>query len=698
MSIVIRETELPTDLDLPQAVEAAYAPELAGVADRLQRGLPTLIECDKELVPFLFAHIRDRLKSTGLKFAYLDGRKADAAAPAGTIPVGMMGATVSQLREEVRRAIEKKVLTLPHLDLLTTSEGGLTSEAREVVALLYENPEVVWLGFKDPSFTLPPVIENLFPYRLSLLGVSRPRLKHLVTRREARKFGKQFNPWSLYKHVSGVNAVRLRRLLSTLQGEDYPVDPKPALRQLRQATLVGSLEVPDIDLERDIGGYAKVKSRLRKEILDVLLVKDQATDPEAIARLEDLIPRGIIFWGPPGTGKTLFAKAMAAAIGAAVTIVSGPELKSRWVGQSEHNLRQIFNRARQSAPSIIVFDELDSFASARGMYSGSGVEHSMVNQLLTEMDGFHKEELVFVVGTTNFVESLDPALMRPGRFEFHLYIPFPEADDRREILKIYDRKMRLNMTDEAVEFAVRRTADFVEGAAAGTRYSGDHLNALCRAIARIRLRDNRTDATTPADIERALTEYIEIAELTPKEERVVAVHEAGHAVVAMHCPHSPPIDRITIRGDTAGALGYVRYQDRQHKFVVTRNEMIDTITVLMGGREAEALLLDDLSIGSSEDLRRATIVARALVEELGMGGDTTGVVRFNQDEKSQRHPHLSETQKALLDQRVREVIEECRAKAAAILRDQQTVLESLRDLLLVKKTIDAKALGEMIKK
>jgi cell division protease FtsH len=320
----------------------------------------------------------------------------------------------------------------------------------------------------------------------------------------------------------------------------------------------------------------------------------------------------------------------------------------------------------------------------------------MVNQLLTEMDGFHKEELVFVVGTTNFVEALDPALLRPGRFEFHLYIPFPEADDRRAILKIYNRKMKLGMTEDALEFAVRRTADFVEGAAAGTRYSGDHLNALCRAIARIRLRDKRSDATTPADVERAMTEYIEIAELTPKEERVVATHEAGHAVVAMHCPHSPPIDRITIRGDTAGALGYVRYQDRQHKFVVTRNELIDTITVLMGGREAEALLLDDLSIGSSEDLRRATMMARALIEELGMGGETTGVVRFNQDEKSQRHPHLSETQRTLLDKRVREIIEECRSKAATILRDQRAVLESLRDVLLVKKTIDAKALGEML--
>jgi cell division protease FtsH len=721
MSVLIPEAELPAELAPDQAVEAAYAAELAAVAGKLSRGLPCLVECDKELAPFLYKNVRDRLKQQKIQSVYLDGRPRGDE-PAGPVPVGLMGTMIAQLREAVRGAVERRVVVLPHLDLLTTSQGGLTSEAREVIPLLYENPELVWLGFKDPSFPLPRVIENLFPHRTSLLGVARPRLRYLVTQREARKFGRQFNPWTLYKHVSGVNPVRLRRLLSTLEGEDYPAEPKRAYRQLRQATLVGQLEVPELDLDRDIGGYAKVKERLRKEILDVLQLKDRATDADEIARLEELLPRGLIFWGPPGTGKTFFAKAMAAAIGAAVTIVSGPELKSRWVGESEENLRQIFHRARQSAPSIIVFDELDSFATARGTYSGSGVEHSMVNQLLTEMDGFRSEELVFVVGTTNYVESLDPALLRPGRFEFHLYVPYPTPDDRREILRIYDRKMRLNMTEEAIEFAVRRTADFVEGAAAGTRYSGDHLNALCRSIARIRLREKHgvregeapaepkqlparqeprppetaPRPTTPADVERALTEYLEMPELTPKEERVVATHESGHAVVALFSPHSPPIDRITIRGDTAGALGYVRYEDRQHKFVVTRNEMLDTIAVLMGGREAEQLLLDDLSIGSSEDLRRATIIARTLVEELGMGGDDTGVLRFNQDEKPQRHPHLSEEQKAALDRRVKEIVEEGRARAATILAENRTVLETLRDLLIEKKTIDAKALRELL--
>src|SRR5262245_7264625 len=469
MSTILAEKDLPAELTPEQSVEAAYARELAEVASKLNRGLPSLIECDKDLAPFVFLNLRSRLREVGMVCRYLDGRPRENDQQ-GPVPVGLMGTMINQLRDAVRGSTEqvdkqgrpvRTVIVLPHLDLLTTSQGGLTGEAREVIVLLYENPTIVFLGFKDPSFPLPKVIESLFPHRTSLLGISRDRLRHLITQRESRKFGRQFNPWGLYKYVSGVNAVRLRKLLSTLEGQDYPADPKQAYRQLRQATLTGSLEIPEVNLDTDIGGYSLVKKRLRTELLDVLTRRDAATTEDEVARLEELIPRGMIFWGPPGTGKTFFAKAMAASIGAAITVVSGPELKSKWVGESEENLRQIFYKARQSAPSIIVFDEMDSFATARGTYTGSGVEHSMVNQLLTEMDGFHKEELVFIVGTTNFVESLDPALLRPGRFEFHLYIPYPEPDDRREILRIYDRKMKLLLTDEALEYAVKRSGEYV---------------------------------------------------------------------------------------------------------------------------------------------------------------------------------------------------------------------------------------------
>lgn len=544
------------------------------------------------------------------------------------------------------------------------------------------------------------MIENLFTHRLSILGTSRNRLRHLVTQKEARKFGREFNPWQLYKFVSGVNAIRLRRLLSTLEGEDYPADPKGAFRQLRNATLSGTLEIPDVDLDRDIGGYDKVKKQLRQEILDVLQRRDASGNPDEIGRLEELIPKGMILWGPPGTGKTYFAKAMATAIGAAVTIVSGPELKSKWVGESEENLRQVFHKARQSAPAIIVFDELDSFATRRGSYSGSGVEHSMVNQLLTEMDGFHKDELVFVVGTTNFVESLDPALLRPGRFEFHLHVPYPDEKDRRKILEIYDRKMGLKMSPEALDFAVRRTGENYP-TATGTPYSGDHLNALCRAVARVRLRDNITGPTTPKEVERGLTEYEEKVELTDGDATLVATHEAGHFVVSLFCPHHPSPERVTIQSEMPWAPFYTGYKrDDARKVGYSRAELYDRLCVLYGGIEAERLLIGEVSTGASGfgnpsgDLYRATQLAQMLVEACGMS-NLPAPLRVFRDEEGKREVlsgHMAEA----IDRQVNTVVAEAQHRAADILTRHRRELEELRDELLAKKTLEPDRVSQIV--
>ncbi|MFO0736155.1 MAG: AAA family ATPase [Labilithrix sp.] len=682
----VPENELPLEISAGAAVEAAYAAELTRAEEALLARLPVLIECDKELVAYFYAAIRNRLKKHDLRCAYLDGRPAPDAPPEA-MPTGVIGTMISQLRDAVRGPVGERVVVLPHLDLLTSSSGGLTAEAREVIPLLYENPQVLWLGFRDPSFPIPKVINDLFPHHESILGVDRERLRHLVTQKEARKLGRSFDPYELYKYVSGVNAVRLRRLLPAIHGLDYPDDPKPAFTQLRRATMNAAFEMPDIDLDDDVGGYAKVKTRLRNEILDILRAKSKLDSPEAIKRIEALVPRGMIFWGPPGTGKTLFAKAMATALKAAIIVVSGPELKSKWVGESEENLRQVFLKARQSAPSIIVFDELDSIASARGTYTGSGVEHSMVNQLLTEMDGFRKEELVFVIGTTNFVESLDRALLRPGRFEFHLHIPYPDPADRRAILGIHDKKLGLQMSERALEYAVKRSGDLVEGT--DSRYSGDHLQALCRQIARTRLREARTGETEVADVEKALSAYLERPELTAEEERVVATHESGHAVCALFSEHSAPIDRISIRGDLAGALGFVQYADPAHRYVTTRSQLLDMITVLMGGREAEALLLDDLSIGSGHDLERATLIARALVEDFGMG-ESSGVRRFS------REIHSSDASLHDVEKAVHVILDQQRQKAQTILREQQAVLTALRDMLLEKKVLDRAAFADLV--
>jgi cell division protease FtsH len=701
VTLVVPAAQLPLEISLGQATEAAYPQELARVEEALLQRLPVMVECDKELVPYFYAAMRNRLKRRDLSCAYLDGRPAPDAPPT-VAAASVIGTMIGQLRDSVRGPVGERVVVLPHLDLLATSSGGLTAEAREVIPLLYENPNILWLGFKDPSFPVPKVIHDLFAHHESILGVARERLPFLVTQKESRKLGRGLDPYRLYKYVSGVNAIRLRRLLGALSGNDYPEDTRAPLAQLRRATMNTSFEMPQVDLDDDIGGYAKVKTRLKSEILDILAAKSKLEDALAIKRIEGLVPRGMIFWGPPGTGKTLFAKAMATALGAAVIVVSGPELKSKWVGESEENLRHVFLKARQSAPSIIVFDELDAFAAARGTFTGSGVEHSMVNQLLTEMDGFRKEELVFVVGTTNLVESLDRALLRPGRFEFHLQIPYPDAEDRRAILAIHDRKLELSMTERAFDYAVKRTGDLVDGT--DSRYSGDHLQALCRQLARTRLRraGERTERgmdagpTNVEDVEAALSAYLERPELTATEERVVATHEAGHAVCALFCEHAPPIDRISIQGDLAGALGFVQYADPAHRYVTTRGQLLDSICVLMGGREAEAMLLDDLSIGSSHDLERATTLARALVEELGMGGDGPGVRRYAPIAHAIHERRHSDAALETLEQAVRQVLDHERSRAKAILEEQRAIVVALRDLLLEKKTLDRTSFGHLL--
>ncbi len=684
MSLTLPEHELPTSLDGTTATEAAYAAELAQAHEALTRGLPVLVSCDKQLVPYFYRCLRHRLKASGLAAVYLDGRPQEGD-PQG---VGMMGLTLHHLKNAVRGAVDQRVLVIPHLDLLMggVSGGGLSGEAREAIALLYENPTLVWLAFRDLSLAVPDVIENLFPRKVQILGVPRDRLGALVTQAEARKLGRELPVFRLYKYVSGVNAVQLRRALSALDGEDYPADPRPAWDQLRQSTLTSDVSVPDLDLHRDVGGYRRVKDQLQTEIVDLVKAHQRATSAEQAERIERLVPRGIIFHGPPGTGKTLFAKALASALGAAVLVVSGPELKSKWVGESEANLRRVFVQARQSAPAIVVFDELDSFASRRdGSADTSGVQHAMVNTLLTEMDGFRDNEMVFVVGTTNFVSALDPALLRPGRFEFHIAVPFPNEADRREILQIYDAKLHLQLSDEALTYAVRRTRDPVEGT--DQPYTGDHLYAMARALARIRMREERSGPSRPADVEQALSANVERPRLTPAEERVVAIHECGHAICALYCEHVPPIERITIVGDLGGSLGSVRLADPVDREVITRKQLLDRLCVLFGGRAAELTILGDLSVGAAADLHRATAIAREIVEVLGMGEVTAGSYRVGAP---------SEPVKTEIDRAVMTLLKDADARARQLVQTHRAELEALCEELLQRKVIDASGLDRIV--
>jgi cell division protease FtsH len=315
------------------------------------------------------------------------------------------------------------------------------------------------------------------------------------------------------------------------------------------------------------------------------------------------------------------------------------------------------------------------------------------------MDGFHKDELVFVVGTTNFVESLDPALLRPGRFEFHLHIPYPDDDDRREILSIYDKKMKLQFSGEALDYAVRRTSENYS-TATGTPFSGDHLNALCRSVARLRMREDVKTETTPKMIERALTEFEEKLEVTDKDVVLVATHEAGHFLCAIFCPHHAPPEKVTIQSDMPWSPFFTQFKHDKRRIGHSRNELLDILCVLYGGIEAERLLLGDVSTGASafgdpkSDLARATELATLFVEVCGMSALAAPLRTFR--DREGRRDVLSGSQAEAIDRQVNTIVVECQARAAAILGKHKDDLIRVRDELLEKKTIEGERVAEII--
>jgi cell division protease FtsH len=699
MPIDLPISQLPTDLTLEDAVEAAYGDDLDWVAGKLRQGVSCLVECDKQLVPWFYGAIRDRVRdATGgraLRCRFVSGQPPQEAqqqgAQAGPQP-SLLQLMIRQITEMVRSAEPGTVIVIPHLDLLTTTtRSGLSLEAKEVIALVYENPEVLLLGFKDPEFELPKTVESVFTAKRCVIGIPRDRLPRLILRREARKLGvESFDPFALYKYCSGLNVVRLRQILEQFQDRlDFdPRAPETRARvfaEIRDLTRGAELDVPKIDLQADIGGYAGVKERIEKDILSLLRRRDAADSAEQVKVLEELIPRGMIFEGPPGTGKTYFAKAIATAIDATAIVVSGPELKSKWVGESESNLRNIFTRARKSAPAIIIFDEIDSFATRRGTYTSSGVEHSMVNQLLTEMDGFRKEELVFIIATTNFVEALDEALLRPGRFELKIRIPYPKEKDRRAILRIYAQKFRLELQPEVLEYIVRKTSGYVN-AERNVRFSGDHLYALCRGLARERIRKGGDHALGTADVDAIVGDAFELNQPTLEEQKVIATHECGHAIVAALAPGAARPDKVTIEGDEDDvAPFYTRFDSNHRGIVLTRAEVLARIAVSLGGRAAEALLCGDVSTGASDDLLKATALARAMVEAWGMG--TSQESCYEQTNEGLRRRRLSDPREATVDRDVAALLGESEALAGQLLRDHRALLEAMSKLLQEKRVL-----------
>ncbi|GAB4271582.1 MAG: hypothetical protein Kow0029_09430 [Candidatus Rifleibacteriota bacterium] len=678
--------DLPRKISPFDAVEQCYQDQLRFATARLKEDVSVLIRCEKQIIPYLQSILKRRLATDGKTTAIIDGRESQQG-PSGT----RLSRIVSQLRELVNNTETNKVFFLPYLDIITsTLPGGLTMEAREIMTIIHENPLLNLVTFEDPDFPLPELIAQAFPARCEMLGIPRNRIADLITETEARKFAVgTINLMGIFKFVSGLNPVRFREIMGIFSRKaDY--DPNiPGMlsnymKELRDYTACGGVSLSDIELHRDIAGYHKVKKQIQENVLNLLLSTAAMKDEAEIRKIESIIPRGLIFYGPPGTGKTLFAKGIAESLNAAIYIVSGPELKSKWVGEGEANIRRLFARARATAPSVIVFDEIDSIASARSGNNADGASqaaHSMVNQLLTEMDGFRKEQMVLIIGTTNFVESLDPAFLRPGRFEYQIEIPYPDWDDRKEILALYNKKFETGLNDDQLEKLASWTGRPTD---LGTPYTGDHLSSLIKDFKRY-LINNKIDASEES-LKAWMSGLVEEANLTDEEEKVVAYHEAGHALAFFLYGRQSEITRITLESGGTDSLGFVESVNKKSNYVYTEGRLRSEIGISLGGYAAEKVIFGETSTGAAQDLRKATAVATNMASLYGMAG----IPREYSGPGNRPDPYFLPALSPHIDRIINEVYGQIRnfiQDNAGFLRALVTELQSKRTLTL--KDIEA---------
>jgi transitional endoplasmic reticulum ATPase len=488
--------EHPEKLSERQAVLAAHDVDINTAATYLSSGLSVLVRCEKLLVEHLAGEIAGR--------SGRPQRMVHAAAPGGAadalrqIAPDRRGSLMTALQTEVAQAQSSDVVVVPHLDLLAGgSDAALSAEARELTDVLYERSGVVLLGFIDPSLVIPEVLANRFDVRLAMDilprlvpvagGDSAPIGQALVTRDEAGLF-REFEAVELYKHVAGMNPVRLRHALHYAYGRHkaahdraaYGPDGQPGadrphfedlLHELRvfKWRTSSSFEIPNVPWEQ-IGGYRAVRDELERAI-DI--IGGAASDRYGLSPqlAHDLVPRGFIFHGPPGTGKTLFAKAVASSLGGTIQVVSGPEVTDMYVGESERKIRELFAEARRNAPAVLVFDEFDSIAARRSGREdgGSRAGNAIVAQLLTELDGFRPDVPVLIIGTTNRIDLIDDALLRPSRFR-PVKIDLPDEEARRAIAAVHARHFEVRTTPALLDAIARAT----EG------MNGDEIRSLFR--------------------------------------------------------------------------------------------------------------------------------------------------------------------------------------------------------------------------
>ena len=438
----------------------------------------------------------------------------------------------------------------------------------------------------------------------------------------------------------------------------------------------------------DVAGEDEAKELLG-EIVDFL------HDPEKYRSIGAKLPKGALLVGPPGTGKTLLAKAVAGEANVPFFSIAGSEFVEMFVGRGAAKVRDLFKQANEKAPCIVFIDEIDTIGKKRdGQFSGNDEREQTLNQLRTEMDGFDGSKGVVVLAATNRPDSLDPALLRPGRFDRRIPVELPDLQGRIDILKVHAKKIRLA---EDVDFEpIAKTAAGASGAELANIVNEAALRAVRAG------RQYATQEDLQESVEVVIAGYQKKSRvLSDEEKKIVAYHETGHALVAAMQTHSAPVQKITIIPRTSGALGYTLQVDDGDHFLMSKDELLNKIATYTGGRAAEELVFHSVTTGASNDIEQATKLARSMISRFGMS-DEFGFVAFetvsNQYLGGDASLACSPETQALMDQKVTQLVEEQHQKALNILKENEGKLHELADYLYQHETITGQEFMDILER
>ena len=440
---------------------------------------------------------------------------------------------------------------------------------------------------------------------------------------------------------------------------------------------------------RDVAGEEEAKDAL-KEIVDFL------HNPEKYADIGANLPKGALLVGPPGTGKTLLAKAVAGEAHVPFFSISGSEFVEMFVGMGAAKVRDLFKQANEKAPCIVFIDEIDTIGKKRdgGGMSGNDEREQTLNQLLTEMDGFDGKKGVVILAATNRPESLDPALLRPGRFDRRVPVELPDLKGREAILKVHGQKVK--MSDDVDYNAIARATAGASGAELANIVNEAALRAVRfgrKAVCQEDLQES---------VETVIAGYQKKNAVIPSDERrIVAYHEVGHALVAACQTHSAPVQKITIIPRTSGALGYTMQVDQGERYLMSRDEALNKIATFTGGRAAEEVIFHSITTGASNDIEQATKIARAMVTRYGMTDEFDMVAMEtvnNQYLGGDTSLMCSPETAKRIDEKVVQIVREQHEKAIHILKENETKLHEIAAYLLDKETITGEEFMEIFEK